>query len=244
MDAKIGDWVVTPRIGKPVELNALWFNAVSAMAELAALLQRPAAPYEALAQRARAGFQRFIGADGALLDVLDGANGDDASCRPNQIFAVSLTHSPLTPTAQAAVVNRVARALLTPVGLRSLAASHPDYRPRYEGGVWERDGSYHQGPVWAWLLGHYALAEYRVSGDARAAQARLAPLSDHLLDAGLGTVSEIFDGTAPHRPRGCPAQAWSVACTLQAWVRLEHARHRDIRHHAPPLNPLDRGDTP
>jgi len=227
MDAKVGDWVVTPRIGKPVEINALWFNAVSAMAEFAALLQLPAAPFEALAQRSRTGFQRFIAADGALLDVLDGPAGDDASCRPNQIFAVSLPHSPLTPQAQAAVVDRVARELLTPVGLRSLAAGHPDYRPHYVGGVWQRDGSYHQGPVWAWLLGHYALAEYRVSGNAQAAQARLAPLGEHLLDAGLGTVSEIFDGAPPHRPRGCPAQAWSVACTLAAWVSLERARRSD-----------------
>ncbi len=227
MDAKVGDWVVTPRIGKPVEINALWFNALSAMADLAALLQQPAAPYQALAERARTGFARFIAADGALLDVLDGPEGDDGSCRPNQILAVSLPHSPLAPKTQAAVVDRVARELLTPFGLRSLACGHHDYRPRYEGGVWERDGSYHQGPVWAWLLGHYALAEYRVSGDAPAAQARLAALGGHLLDAGLGSVSEIFDGAPPHRPRGCPAQAWSVACTLQAWVRLEHLRRRD-----------------
>ena len=109
-------------------------------------------------------------------------------------------------------------------GLRSLAPAHRDYRGLYRGGVWERDGAYHQGPVWAWLLGHYALAEFRVHGDVARARARLAPLADHLADAGLGTVSEIFDGDPPHLPRGCPAQAWSVACTLESWWRLERAR--------------------
>ncbi len=114
--------------------------------------------------------------------------------------------------------------LLTSFGLRSLAPEHADYHPLYQGGVRERDAAYHQGTVWAWLLGHFALAEYRIHGDAGAAQARLLPLRDHLTDAGLGTVSEIFDGAAPHTPRGCPSQAWSVACTLEAWWRLERAK--------------------
>jgi len=107
--------------------------------------------------------------------------------------------------------------------LRSLAPGHPDYKPQYLGGVWERDGAYHQGPLWAWLLGHYALAEYRVHGDAQAALAHLEPLRDHLGDAALGTISEIFDGDPPHTPRGAPVQAWSVACTLEAWYRLQRA---------------------
>ncbi|HSD60516.1 MAG TPA: amylo-alpha-1,6-glucosidase [Burkholderiales bacterium] len=227
MDAKIGDWVVTPRAGKPVEINALWYNALAAMAEFADELGRPSATYRDLAARARAGFQRFIRpGDEGLNDVLDGPGGDDATLRPNQILAVSLPHSPLDPEAQRRVVARVGRDLLTSYGLRSLAPGHPEFRARYLGGVWERDSSYHQGPVWAWLLGHYALAEARVTGDPAAAQARLAPLRDHLLDAGLGTVSEIFDGAAPHTPRGAPSQAWSVACTLEAWWRLEKAKRQ------------------
>ena len=234
MDAKVGDWVVTPRIGKPVEINALWFNALSAMAQLAGRLGVPAAPYETLAANCRQGFQRFIDrASGGLLDVLDGPHGDDASLRPNQVFAVSLPFSPLAPADQARVVALLARRLLTPYGLRSLDADDLAYRPRYEGDVWQRDGAYHQGPVWAFLLGHYALAEYRVSGNAAAALQRLDGLCAHLRDAGLGTVSEIFDGAQPHRARGCPAQAWSVACTLEAWVRLE----RERRAHVTPTNP-------
>ncbi len=225
MDAKVGDWVVTPRIGKPVEINALWYNALAIMADFAERLGQPSAPYAELAAKARQGFQRFVRPAGAgLFDVLDGPAGDDSTSRPNQIFAVSLPHSPLDPETQQTVVRVCGRELLTSYGLRSLAPGHPDYRPYYLGGVWERDGSYHQGPVWAWLLGHYALAEYRVHGDAAAAQARLQPIRDHLLDAGLGTVSEILDGAPPHVPRGAPAQAWSVACVLEAWQRLERLK--------------------
>jgi 4-alpha-glucanotransferase len=225
MDAKVGDWVVTPRIGKPVEINALWFNALCVMGDFAERLGRADAPYRDLAERVRAGFARFVRADGnGLYDVIDGPWGDDDTLRPNQIFAVSLPYSPLAAQAQAQVLRAVGRELLTSYGLRSLAPAHRDYRARYEGGVWERDGSYHQGPVWAFLLGHYALADHRVRGDAAAAQALLEPLRDHLLDGGLGTVSEIFDGAPPHTPRGAPAQAWSVACTLEAWWRLERAK--------------------
>jgi predicted glycogen debranching enzyme len=224
MDAKVGDWVVTPRIGKPVEINALWYNALCVMAGFARELKQPAERYETLAGRVRAGFARYRRADGGLFDVLDGPGGDDASVRPNQIFAVSLPHSPLTPDARAAVVEECARELLGSCGLRSLAPSHPDYRPHYQGDVWERDGGYHQGPLWGWLLGHYALAHHRAHGDADAALRLLEPVQDHLRDAGLGTVSEIFDGDPPHAPRGAPAQAWSVACVLEAWWRLEQVR--------------------
>ncbi len=227
MDAKVGDWVVTPRIGKPVEINALWYNALNIMADFAGRLGRPSASYAELAAKVRQGFQRFIRPDGVgLFDVLDGPAGDDSTPRPNQIFAVSLPHSPLDDETQRTVVRICGRELLTSYGLRSLAPGHPDYRPYYLGGVWERDGSYHQGPVWAWLLGHYALAEYRVHGDAATAQARLQPIRDHLLDAGLGTVSEILDGAPPHVPRGAPAQAWSVACVLEAWQRLERLKRQ------------------
>ncbi|HPE72042.1 MAG TPA: amylo-alpha-1,6-glucosidase [Candidatus Competibacter sp.] len=227
MDAKVGDWVVTPRIGKPVEINALWYNALAVMAGFAERLGQPSVTYTELAATVRQGFQRFVRPDNAgLYDVLDGPTGDDPTTRPNQIFAVSLPHSPLSAETQQAVVRICGRELLTSYGLRSLAPDHPDYRPYYLGGVWERDGSYHQGPVWAWLLGHYALAEYRVTGDAAAAQARLQPVRDHLLDAGLGTVSEILDGAPPHIPRGAPAQAWSVACVLEAWQRLERLKQQ------------------
>ena len=225
MDAKIGDWVVTPRVGKPVEINALWYNALRVVAGFARQLSLSPAFYDDLAMQVGDGFQRFIRPDGeGLYDVLDGPDGDDAHIRPNQIFAVSLPHSPLDPVAQQAVVRVCGRELLTSYGLRSLAPRHAEFRPYYLGDVRERDGSYHQGPVWGWLLGHYALADYRVHGDAAAAQAWLEPIRDHLLDAGLGTVSEIFDGAPPHQPRGAPAQAWSVACVLEAWQRLERLR--------------------
>ncbi|KAA0570957.1 amylo-alpha-1,6-glucosidase [Azospirillum sp. Sh1] len=224
MDAKIGDWVVTPRHGKPVEINALWFNALSVMAGFAERLGKPADAYRATAERVRRSFERFLRPRGGLFDVIDGLAGDDPTIRPNQIFAVSLPHSPLGRATQARVVDECRRELLTSYGLRSLSPGHPDYRPGYRGGVLERDGGYHQGPVWGWLLGPYALAAFRVTGDAAAAQRLLAPIADHLTDAALGQVSEIFEGAPPHAPRGAPAQAWSVACVLEAWWRLEQAK--------------------
>ncbi len=224
MDAKVGDWVVTPRVGKPVEINALWYNALVAMQGLAERLGTDPNPYAQLARRAAAGFQRYLRSDGdGLVDVLDGPGGDDLSVRPNQILAVSLPASPLAAEHQQGIVAVCRRELLTACGLRSLAPAYPDYRGRYLGGVRERDGAYHQGPVWGWLLGHYALAEYRATGDAALALSRLEPIADHLRDAGLGSVSEIFDGDPPHTPRGAPLQAWSVACTLDAWWRLHKA---------------------
>jgi 4-alpha-glucanotransferase len=221
MDAKLGDWVVTPRIGKPVEINALWCNALHAMAAFARRLGRGAARYDAMAARADASFGRFRHPSGGLLDVIDGPQGDDATVRPNQVLAVSLAHSPLANEDAAGVVEICGRQLATSFGLRSLGPDHADYRRRYEGGVWERDSGYHQGPVWAWLLGHYAVAVLRVTGDAARAQSVLEPVRDHLFDAGLGTVSEIFDGDPPHHPRGAPAQAWSVACVLDAWSAIQ-----------------------
>jgi len=226
MDAKIGDWVVTPRIGKPVEINALWYNALLSVADCARLLGQSPDFYKDLAEQTKQGFYRFVRPDGAgLFDVLDGPEGDETEVRPNQIFAVSLHHSPLNRAAQQAVVRVCGRELLTSYGLRSLAPRHAEFRPYYIGDVRERDGSYHQGPVWGWLLGHYALAAYRAHGDAVKAQSWLEPIRDHLSDAGLGTVSEIFDGAPPHQPRGAPAQAWSVACVLEAWLQLERFKH-------------------
>jgi predicted glycogen debranching enzyme len=221
MDARVGDWVVTPRMGKPVEINALWYNALRAMAHLAARLGRPAGPWRALADDVARGFDRFWNhATGCCFDVLDGPDGDDASVRPNQIFAVSLPESPLTPDRQRAVVDVCARRLATSYGLHSLAPDDPRYRGRCAGGPLERDAVYHQGTVWAWLLGPFALAHFRVHGDRKRALGLLAPIAHHLADEGLGSVSEIFDGDPPHAPRGCPAQAWSVAETLRAWCEI------------------------
>ncbi len=221
MDAKAGDWVVTPRAGKPVEINALWYNALIMMRDFAAQLGADPTEYADLAAQVATGFQRYLRPDGdGLFDLLDGDAGAAALVRPNQIFAVSLSASPLTAAAQAQVVATVGKTLLTSHGLRSLAPHHADYHGTYRGNVRERDGAYHQGTVWGWLLGHYALAEYRVTGNAALAQSRLEPLAAHLNDAGLGSISEIFDAEPPHLPRGAPLQAWSVACTLEAWWRL------------------------
>ena len=224
MDARVGDWVVTPRMGKPVEINALWYNALVAMAALAERIGEAGAAYRAAADRAKAGFAKFVRPDGrGLYDVIDGPGGNDASVRPNQVFAVSLPETPLDPAQHRAVIDACAP-LVTPYGLRSLAPDDPAYCAHITGPPPQRDGAYHQGTVWAFLLGHWALALHRVTGDAPAAQAVLAGIETHLRDAGLGQVSEVFDGDPPHTPRGCPAQAWSVACTLEAWWRLEHAR--------------------
>jgi predicted glycogen debranching enzyme len=221
MDAKVGDRVVTPRTGKAVEVNALWYNALCSMANFARRLGRDAEEWEGLAERVRARFDRFWNeAAGYCYDVIDGPDGNQAALRPNQIFAVSLPESPLSPERQKKVVDACARHLLTSHGLRSLALDHPEYRGRYTGGPWERDGAYHQGTVWSWLLGPFALAHLRVYGDRAAAEAFLAPLAHHLGDYGVGSLAEIFDGDPPFAPRGCIAQAWSVAETLRAWAEI------------------------
>jgi 4-alpha-glucanotransferase len=225
MDAKTGDRVVTPRIGKPVEINALWYNALCIMAGFAEMLGQPPAVYRGLAERVRNSFARFADErTGGLYDVIGGPSGNDPSIRPNQIFAVSLANSPLSPELQSGVVTLCGEKLLTSYGLRSLSPDHPEYKPNYLGDPWQRDSAYHQGTVWAWLLGHYVLAEYRTSGDADLALRRLEVMRDHLFDGGLGTISEIFAAEAPHLPSGAPAQAWSVACVLDAWWRLQRAK--------------------
>jgi len=227
MDARVGDRVVTPRIGKPVEVNALWYDALRTMAGFARRLGRPAGPWDRLADRVGVGFARFWNEPGGYChDVLDGPAGPDATLRPNQIFAVALPESPLDADRRRRVVETCARHLLTSFGLRSLAPDHPDYRGRYEGGPQERDEGYHQGPAWGWLLGPFALAHLSVYGDPDAAQAFLAPMAHHLADYGVGSIAEIFDGDAPFTPRGCIAQAWSVAETLRAWHACEAARLR------------------
>ncbi len=223
MDAKVGDWVVTPRIGKPVEINALWYNALRTLTGfLAARGDEAAVRYDALADRVRGAFRaRFVRAGrGALADVVDGPEGDDLAIRPNQIFAVALPFPLLEGAEAAAMVDAVGRALLTTYGLRSLSPDAPGYHGEYAGDVFHRDSAYHQGTVWAWLIGAYAEAYHRVSGDSGGALRLLSPFEHHLRDAGLGTISEIFEGDPPHLLRGCIAQAWSVAEVLRVWRKL------------------------
>ena len=222
MDAKVGDWVVTPRIGKPVEVNALWYNALCIMAEFAQMLDAPHEAYEMAAQRARDSFARFWNPElGYCYDVLDGPEGDDDTLRPNQLFAVSLPHSPLTPPQQRAVVEVCEVSLLTPRGLRSLARDDPNFVGRYGGDLFTRDAAYHQGTVWAWLIGPFVMAHLHVHRDPEAARAYLTPMLRHLQEHGVGTISEIFDGNAPFAPRGCVAQAWSVAEFLRVWQAID-----------------------
>ncbi|PZD75013.1 hypothetical protein C1752_00287 [Acaryochloris thomasi RCC1774] len=230
MDAKVGDWVVTPRVGKPIEINALWYSALRMMAQLAQRLGKPHQSFQDMAEQTRSGFQRFWSADlGYCYDVLDGPEGNDEALRPNQIFAVSLPMASgqigstplLSPDQQRAVVDICGRSLLTSVGLRSLSPAHPDYTGHYGGDQLSRDGVYHQGTTWGWLLGPYVQAHIQVYKDAEQARSLLEPMADHLSAHGLGSISEIFDGDAPFVPRGCFAQAWSVAETLRAWVAVE-----------------------
>ncbi len=222
MDAKVGDWVVTPRAGKPVEIQALWYNALRIMEDLAAKFGDMANRklYAEMAERARASFSESFWNEeaGCLYDVVDGETRD-ASIRPNQIFAVSLYHSMLSGVKSRRVVEITERDLLTPYGLRSLAPNDPRYRGRYAGDSVSRDGAYHQGSVWAWLLGPFITAYIKVHGakDERA-KGWLASSYTHLSESGLGHISEIFDGDAPHAPGGCTAQAWSVAELLRAAV--------------------------
>ncbi len=205
MDAKIDDWVVTPRIGKPVEINALWLTRCASPLNwppCSAMLKTPCA-INALADEAYTAFNaRFWYSGGYLYDVIDGPDGDDPTLRPNQIFAVSLPFPLLEDEKARAVVDICARELVVSYGLRSLAPDETDYVGYYGGDPLQRDSAYHQGTVWAWLIGPFALAHYNVYGNAQTALSYLEPLGDHLSDHGLGTVSEIFDGDPPHAPRG------------------------------------------
>jgi predicted glycogen debranching enzyme len=224
MDAKIGDWVVTPRTGKPVEINALWCNALAAMRDFSTALRdlEAARDYASAAERVMRTFnERFwFERGGYLYDVVDSPEGDDASLRPNQLFAVSLRHALLDNGRARSVVDACARALWTPVGMRSLAPADARYSGRYVGGPHERDAVYHQGTAWSWLLGPFVLAHYRVYGDAPRALGFLDGVAAHLRDACVGQISEIFDGDPPFTPRGCFAQAWSVAEILRAWSEI------------------------
>lgn len=222
MDVKVGDWVVTPRQGKPIEVNALWYNALRTIAKIARHLGKPYQEYDAIADRTLARFDRFWNAErGYCYDVLDTPEGNDPSLRPNQIFAVSLPESPLTEAQQRSVVDICGRSLLTSHGLRSLAPDHPDYQGQYGGSPQQRDGAYHQGTVWGWLLGPFVLAHLRVYRNPAQARQFLEPMANHLLSHGIGSLSEIFDGDPPFYPRGCFAQAWTVAEVLRAWAAVE-----------------------
>jgi predicted glycogen debranching enzyme len=241
MDAKVGDWVVTPRIGQPVEIQALWYNALKIMEDLAQRFadSESATRYGKLGANAAESFNLLFwnNEKSCLYNVLE--NGvPDASIRPNQIFAVSLYYSMLAKEKAQAVVSVVERDLLTPVGLRTLAISDANYHPHYEGDQYSRDSAYHQGTIWPWLLGPFTTAYIRVNDGTAAARehahALLRGLEEHLSQAGLGQISEIFDGDAPHLPRGCFAQAWSVGEILRALCEDVYQLRPQIRPEVQP----------
>ncbi|MBW7897943.1 Amylo-alpha-1,6-glucosidase [Candidatus Brocadiaceae bacterium B188] len=228
MDAKVGDWVVTPRRGKAVEINALWYNALKILSFLAHEMNLPeeSARHDTFAEKAATSFRNVFWYDVGqyLYDYIDGGTRNTA-IRPNQIFAVSLPYSMLSLAQQRRVVEVVKEHLLTPFGLRSLSPKDRDYLGRYCGNPYERDRAYHQGTVWAWLIGPYISAYARAyageEGTATYIKRLFLPFHAHLFDAGLGTISEIFDGDYPHIARGCISQAWSVGEILRAY--FEHA---------------------
>jgi predicted glycogen debranching enzyme len=224
MDAKVGEWVVTPRRGKAVEINALWYNALRLL-EGWSRDEGDHAAAQRLAEQAQQAWRSFnerfwYPEGGYLLDVVDGENGNDPAMRPNQILAVSLDHPILDSARWKPVLDRVTDQLLTPMGLRTLAPGSPDYKACYDGDLRARDAAYHQGTVWAWLIGPYVDAWLRVHpDDAHRGRSTLAAFEHHLNEACLGSISEIFDAEQPYRPRGCVAQAWSVAEVLRAWIK-------------------------
>ena len=227
MDAKVGDWVVTPRRGKAVEINALFYNALSLLARWLEEEGQDAADVKHAASRAHASFNgRFWNADaGYLYDVIDGPDGkNDPALRPNQVLAISLSNPVLDPARWRSVLEVVERELVTPVGLRSLGRNHPDYKPRYDGDLRSRDAAYHQGTVWSWLIGPFVDAWLKVNpGKHEEASKFLAGFGPHLSEAGIGSVSEVFDAESPFAPRGCMAQAWGVAEVLRCLVLTKRA---------------------
>jgi predicted glycogen debranching enzyme len=225
MDAKVGDWVVTPRRGKAVEINALFYNALRLLENWIRREdgERAAQRVADHANRMRDSFNKrfWYEAGGYLYDVVDGEAGDDSSCRPNQLFAVSLPHPVLEASRWNAVLDVVRERLLTPYGLRTLEPGNPHYSPKYYGDLRARDAAYHQGTIWPWLIGAYVDAWLRVRPEqVEAARGILAAFPHHLSEAGIGSVSEIFDAEPPYTPRGCISQAWSVAELLRAQSRL------------------------
>lgn len=220
MDARVGGEPVTPRTGKPVEVQALWYNALQFLAELDLKLKEPSRGYDKLASIARTSFnEKFWNEDAQyLFDRLEGRERD-ASIRPNALVAISLPYEILEETRFKAVVDTASRELYTTYGLRTLSPRDPAYRGRFEGPPEERDRAYHQGAVWAWLVGPFLTAFVKANGPSEETKARvhqfLTPFLDHLAEAGVGSISELFEGDAPHAPRGCPAQAWSVGEVLR-----------------------------
>lgn len=226
MDAKVDGWVVTPRRGKAVEINALWYNALRLLEGwlCAENGEEAAQAYGLHAQKAYESFNRRFWAPehGHLFDVVDGEHGDDAACRPNQILAISLEHPVLDRSRWTPVFEKVRDELLTPVGLRSLAPGHPDYKARYFGDLRARDAAYHQGTVWGWLIGPFIDAWLKVYPlDRDGARRSLQGLIAHLDHGCIGSISEVFDAEDPYTPRGCIAQAWSVAEVLRCWVKTD-----------------------
>jgi len=234
MDAKVDGWVVTPRRGKAVEINALWYNALRLLGDWLREEGDPMAPQvEESADRAHESFNaRFWYSDGGYLyDVVDGEQGDDTACRPNQILAISLEHPVLDPVRWQPVFDVVRDRLLTPVGLRSLAPGHRDYKPQYYGDLRARDAAYHQGTVWGWFVGPFVDAWLKLQPEDKSGARRcLDGLIAHLNDAGVGTMSEIFDAEEPFAPRGCVAQAWTVAEALRAWLHTQENHKPEILH--------------
>jgi predicted glycogen debranching enzyme len=226
MDAKVDGWVVTPRRGKAVEINALWYNALRTLASFYQLLDEPAeaATLDTEADRVKRSFNSRFWSDslGYLYDVVDGEAGDDDACRPNQLFAIALDHPVLERQYWNAVIETARNRLLTPVGLRSLAPGHADYSPVYSGDLRARDAAYHQGTVWGWLIGPFIDAWLKCHPDDHAgARQMLQGFVTHLDDFGVGSIAEIFDAEEPYTPRGCIAQAWSVAEVLRCWLATE-----------------------
>ena len=224
MDAKVDGWVVTPRRGKAVEINALFYNALKLFAGWLRRTDPAAADlYDNHAQRACVSFNARFWSEplGYLYDVIDGEHGTDSALRPNQLIAISLAHPVLEPGRWRAVLQVVQRELLTPVGLRTLARGHPDYKPQYDGDLRARDAAYHQGTVWPWLIGAFMDAWLKVHHESPRDGKRLVEaLYSHLNSGGMGTIGEIFDAESPYRPRGCIAQAWSVAELLRVTACL------------------------
>ncbi|HUA09052.1 MAG TPA: amylo-alpha-1,6-glucosidase [Candidatus Acidoferrales bacterium] len=224
MDAKIGDWVVTPRIGKPVEINALWYNALCTMDGFAQLLGTEPSRYRVLGTQCRASFERFWNAEQQFpYDVLDGPDGHDASIRPNAIYAVALPFRAFEARREHAIVDRIAHELWTPMGLRSLAPSDPAYVGRYGGSPHDRDAAYHRGTVWPYLAGAFARAYANAYGDRIRALRFIEAFALRLDCYGMGTLAEIADGDPPHEARGCIAQAWSVGEILRTWHALQES---------------------
>jgi len=232
MDARIGDWVVTPRMGKPVEIQALWYNALKIFAELLKLndQQHDAFFVNLSAEKAKDSFNRqFWYEEGNYLyDVIDETGKPDGTLRPNQLFAISLPYALIEGEKAELVLKIVEEKLYTPVGLRSLPKKDEHYVPVYGGDQWHRDSSYHEGTVWSWLLGPYAdaIMKLRAAGCELRAKKVIEQFIYHLNEGCIGTVSEIFDADAPHHPRGCVAQAWGVGEVLR--VIKEYKLHRAV----------------